>query len=101
MKEVSPVRMALRFPLLTISLIAVAPLHAITVRQTAIGPAAQEQGCAITRNTTTFAPSERQVFFWFIAQQVRAGDELKVEWIDPDGKVAASVNYESLPAAPQ
>ncbi len=39
------------------------------------------------------------MFFWFIAQQVRAGDELKVEWLDPDGKLAASANYESLPAA--
>lgn len=94
MKELS-----LRLTFLVISLIAAAPLHAITVRQSAIGAAAQDQGCTISRHTTSLAPSERQVFFWFIAQQVRSGDELKVEWIDPDGKVAASANYESLPAA--
>lgn len=73
----------------------------MTVRQSAIGATAQEQGCAITRHATTFAPSERQVFFWFVAQQVRSGDELKVEWIDPDGKVAASASYDTLPAAPE
>ena len=89
----------LRFSLLAIFLMAVGPMHAITVRQSALGAAAQDQGCAITRHTTTFAPSERQAFFWFIAQQVRPGDDLKVEWIDPDGKLAASANYDSLPAA--
>ena len=71
----------------------------MTVRQSAIGAAAQDQGCAITRHTTTFAPSERQVFFWFVAQQVRRGDELTVEWLDPDGKVEGSAKYDSLPAA--
>ena len=81
------------------ALLASATLPAMTVRQSAIGATAQDQGCAITRHTTTFAPSERQVFFWFVAQQVRAGDDLTVEWIDPDGKVAASAKYDSLPTA--
>ena len=90
----------LRYSLPAILLMmAAASAHAITVRQSAIGAAAQDQSCAITRHTTRFAPSERQAFFWFIAQQVRLGDVLKVEWIDPDGKVAASANYDSLPAA--
>ncbi|HEY3742822.1 MAG TPA: peptidoglycan DD-metalloendopeptidase family protein [Bryobacteraceae bacterium] len=81
-------------------LTAVAPLRAITVQQSAVGAAASDQGCSITRQAVSFAPSERQVFFWFIAQQVRATDQLKVEWIDPDGKVAVTANYETLPAAP-
>ena len=91
--------MSVRFSILAASLFAALPIHAITVRQSAVGSTASEQGCAITRQAISFAPSERQVFFWFIAQQVRAGEELKVEWSDPDGKVAASANYDTLPAA--
>jgi len=71
------------------------------VRQSALGAAAREQGCAVSRQQNSFAPAERQVFFWFVALQVRAGDNLKVEWLDPDGKVAATADYESLPAAPE
>src|SRR5258708_4069382 len=97
MKELSPwMATPRRFALLALS---AASLHAMTVRQSAIGAAAQDQGCAITRHTTTFAPSERQVFFWFIARQVRAGDELKVEWLDPEGKVQNTASYDSLPPA--
>ena len=86
-----------RFAVLAITL--ASSLSAMTVRQSAIGAAVQDQGCAVTRHTTTFAPSERQVFFWFIAQQVRKGDELTVEWLDPDGKLAGSAKYDTLPAA--
>jgi murein DD-endopeptidase MepM/ murein hydrolase activator NlpD len=90
-----------RFSILAAFLIAAFPIHAITVRQSAVGATASDQGCAISRQAISFAPSERQVFFWFVAQQVHAGDELKVEWLDPEGKVAASANYDSLPAAPE
>ena len=91
----------LRFPIIAAFLLALVPAHAITVRQSAVGAAAREQGCAITRQSVSFVPSERQVFFWFIAQQVRSGDELKIEWIDPEGRVAGTANYDSLPAAPE
>jgi murein DD-endopeptidase MepM/ murein hydrolase activator NlpD len=90
-----------RFLILAAFLIAVTPLKAITVRQSAVGAVASDQGCAVARQAISFAPSERQVFFWFIAQQVHTGDELKVEWIDPDGKVAAAASYDTLPTAPE
>lgn len=82
-------------------LFAAAVGHAMTVRQSALGAAAADTGCAVTRQAVSFAPSERQVFFWFIAQQVRAGDALRIEWLDPDGRVAGSADYDKLPAAPE
>lgn len=42
---------------------------------------------------------DRQAFIWFIASQVRAGDQLRVDWIDPSGAVANSAEYGELPAA--
>src|SRR3978361_782892 len=91
---------AVRFSILAAFLVAAFPISAITVGQLCIGATASEQGCAITRQAISFAPSERQIFFWFVAQHVKAGDELKVEWLDPDGKVAASGELQFPPHGP-
>lgn len=44
-------------------------------------------------------PTQRQVFLWFTLRQVRAGDQLRVDWIDPSGAVSTSAQYGDLPAA--
>ena len=36
---------------------------------------------------------------WFVALQVRAGDQLRVEWLDPAGAVSTTANYGELPNA--
>lgn len=36
---------------------------------------------------------------WFIALRVRAGDQLRVEWMDPSGAVASTADYGELPNA--
>jgi len=43
--------------------------------------------------------SDREAFVWFRAQRVRAGEELKVEWLAPDGTLALDADYQDLPAA--
>ena len=74
--------------------------QALTVTQPALGTAAQEQACAITRLAERFpASTTRQVFFKFVASGVRAGDRLEVEWVAPDGQVASAVPFDSLPAS--
>lgn len=42
---------------------------------------------------------DRQAFVWFVALQVRTGDQLRVEWLDPSGTVSTTANYGELPNA--
>ena len=46
-----------------------------------------------------FQPVDRQAFVWFIALQVRSGDQLRVEWLDPAGAVSTTADYGELPNA--
>jgi Peptidase family M23 len=46
-----------------------------------------------------FQPVDRQAFVWFMALQVRAGDQLRVEWLDPAGAIATTAEYGELPNA--
>ncbi len=36
---------------------------------------------------------------WFLALQVRTGDQLRVEWLDPSGAVSTTADYGELPTA--
>jgi murein DD-endopeptidase MepM/ murein hydrolase activator NlpD len=58
-----------------------------------------EQTCVAPKAVSVFQPVDRQAFVWFVALQVRAGDQLRVEWLDPSGVVATSAEYGELPAA--
>ena len=51
------------------------------------------------RAVSTFQPVDRQAFVWFVALQVRPGDQLRVEWLDPTGAVSTVADYGELPAA--
>jgi len=42
---------------------------------------------------------DRQAFVWFVAVQVRSGDQLRVEWLDPAGAVSTTADYGELPTA--
>lgn len=42
---------------------------------------------------------DRQAFVWFVALQVRTGDQLRVEWVDPAGSVSNTAEYGELPSA--
>ncbi len=72
---------------------------AITVRESRIASLVNEQSCTVPKETATFQPTDRQAFLWFLARQVRAGDQLRVEWVDPAGAVSTTADYGTLPNA--
>jgi murein DD-endopeptidase MepM/ murein hydrolase activator NlpD len=72
---------------------------AITVRDSRIASSVNEQACTVPRATAVFQSTDRQAFLWFLARQVRAGDQLRIEWLDPSGAVSTTVDYGQLPDA--
>jgi murein DD-endopeptidase MepM/ murein hydrolase activator NlpD len=71
---------------------------AVTVRDSRIAASVSET-CAVPKQSDTFQPTARQAFLWFIARQLRSGDRLRVEWVDPSGGVSTVADYGELPAA--
>ncbi|MGA2598433.1 MAG: peptidoglycan DD-metalloendopeptidase family protein [Bryobacteraceae bacterium] len=58
-----------------------------------------ESSCAVPKAAAVLDTSDREAFVWFRAQRVRSGEELKVEWLAPDGTVALDADYQDLPDA--
>jgi len=58
-----------------------------------------DQTCVAPKAVSVFQPVDRQAFVWFAALQVRAGDQLRVEWLDPTGAVSTTAEYGELPTA--
>ena len=71
--------------------------HAISVRDARIAEDVSEQFCAVPKSVSSFQATARQAFLWFAARQVRSGDQLRVEWVDPLGVVSTSADYGELP----
>jgi murein DD-endopeptidase MepM/ murein hydrolase activator NlpD len=72
---------------------------ALTVRDSRTAASVNEQSCAAPKALSIFQPVDRQAFVWFVALQVRAGDQLRVEWVDPAGAVSTTGDYGALPSA--
>ena len=72
----------------------------MNIRQSTLSLTANEQSCSAGAPASVVKPGDRQVFLWFVAQQIQAGDRLTVEWISPNGNVALSTPYPELPASP-
>ena len=72
---------------------------AITVRESRIAASVTDQTCTVPKPAGVFQPTARQAFLWFAARQVRAGDQLRVEWVDPSGAVSTSADYGDVPSA--
>src|SRR5258708_22464176 len=53
------------------------------------------------KGAAVFEPAQRQAFLWFVARQVRAGDQLRVDWIDPSGIISTTAEYGELPTTPE
>ncbi|MCC6365219.1 MAG: peptidoglycan DD-metalloendopeptidase family protein [Bryobacterales bacterium] len=85
--------------LISLVLATAAAGQAASVRQGELGSSASEDSCTITKPGTAFPASTRQVFFRFLARNVRPSDALTVEWLDPAGAVSATAPYEQLPAS--
>ncbi len=71
---------------------------AITVGQSIVTTSVSEQSCTVPKPAAVFKPTQRQAFLWFVARQVRSGDRLRVEWIDPAGVVSTVAEYGELPS---
>ena len=70
---------------------------ALTVHDSRTAASVSEQTCVAPKPVSTFQPVDRQVFVWFVATQVRTGDQLRVEWLDPSGAVSTAADYGNLP----
>ena len=91
--------MLLRF-LLAGYILVLAPLaHAITVKDSRVTASVTEDSCHVPKTASVFQPTDRQAFLWFRARQIRIGDQLRVEWLDPSGAVSTSAEYGELPSA--
>jgi murein DD-endopeptidase MepM/ murein hydrolase activator NlpD len=74
-------------------------VSALTLHEGRTASSVSEQTCAEPQAVSVFQPVDRQVFVWFIALQVRPGDQLRVEWVDPTGAVSTTADYGELPTA--
>ena len=79
--------------------LAAASASAVTVRDSRLASSVSEQSCTVPKTTTSFQATDRQVFLWFLARNVKSGDQLRVEWLDPSGAVSTAADYGELPNA--
>jgi murein DD-endopeptidase MepM/ murein hydrolase activator NlpD len=74
-------------------------VFALTVQDGRTAASVSEQTCVAPKSVSVFQPVDRQAFVWFIALQVRTGDQLRVEWLDPGGAISIAADYRELPNA--
>jgi Peptidase family M23 len=72
---------------------------ALTVQEGRTAASVSEESCVAPKPVSAFQPVDRQAFVWFVALQVRPGDQLRVEWLDPSGAVSTTADYGELPNA--
>lgn len=71
---------------------------AISIKDSRVAVSVSEESCRVPKAVGVFQPTDRQVFLWFRARQVQAGDQLRVEWLDPSGAISNSAEYGELPS---
>ena len=87
---------ALRF---IVPLLCAGVASAATVRRGIIATEVDQESCAAPASVSHVDASKRQVFLWFVAEHVRSGDRIRVEWVDPSGAISDSADYSELPDA--
>lgn len=75
------------------------PSSAATVSKIIVTRSVDENSCSTPKAAASFDTADREAFVWFLAQRLRASDDLKVEWLAPDGSVALDAAYQDIPAA--
>ena len=75
------------------------PCLAADVSRIIVARSVDENSCAAPKPVSSIDASAREAFVWFRAAHLQAGEELKIEWISPDGAVAQEGAYQDLPAA--
>jgi murein DD-endopeptidase MepM/ murein hydrolase activator NlpD len=87
------------FSAVFITLILTSSAWSLTVQEGRTATSVSEQSCVAPKLVSVFQPADRQAFVWFVALQVRAGDQLRVEWLDPTGAISTTADYGELPNA--
>ncbi|MCX6625183.1 MAG: M23 family metallopeptidase [Acidobacteria bacterium] len=72
---------------------------AVSIRESSTAAAVSESSCAVTGPSNTFRTDQGQIFFRFLARDVRASDQLRVDWLNPGGQVELSTPWSELPGA--
>ncbi|HXR24013.1 MAG TPA: hypothetical protein VN742_01540, partial [Candidatus Binataceae bacterium] len=72
---------------------------AATVSKIIVTRSVDENSCSTPKAAAAFDTSDREAFAWFRAQRLSASDDLRVEWLAPDGSVALDAAYRDIPAA--
>src|ERR1700737_2492396 len=75
------------------------PCSAATVSKIIVTRSVDENSCSTPRVAAAFDTGDREAFVWFRTQRLSASDDLKVEWLAPDGSVALEAVYQDIPAA--
>ena len=75
------------------------PCYATTISKVVVSRSVDENSCSAPKPAAAFDAADREAFVWFRAQRLKRGDELKVEWVAPNGSVAQDAVYQDLPAA--
>src|ERR1051326_2440825 len=75
------------------------PCPAATVSKIIVTRSVDENSCSTPKVASAFDTADREAFAWFRAQHLSASDDLKVEWLAPDGSVALDAAYRDIPAA--
>jgi murein DD-endopeptidase MepM/ murein hydrolase activator NlpD len=84
---------------LTACLFLIGPCSALTVSNVVVSRAVDQNSCSTPKSAAAFDMADREAFAWFRAQRLTAGDELRLEWLAPDGSVALDAVYHDLPTA--
>lgn len=64
---------------------------AITVRRTMIAGQADSSTCAAPKPQASFYTSQDKVYLWLDVAAVKANEELRVEWVNPQGAVSSAM----------
>ena len=75
------------------------PCGAATVSKIVVTRTVDATSCAVPKAVASFDTASREAFLWFHAQRLASEDDLKVEWVAPDGTLALEAAYHDIPAA--
>jgi murein DD-endopeptidase MepM/ murein hydrolase activator NlpD len=75
------------------------PPAGLGVGKAVLASAVDDKVCVAPKPADQVTASDRQVFLWVSLRNVRAGDQIRIEWVDPSGQVAIAAPYTDLPAA--
>lgn len=72
---------------------------AASVRESTTAATASDSSCAVSAPSGTFRAEQPQIFFRFVARSIRPSDQVRVDWVNPEGQVELSTPWTGLPSA--